>query len=139
MEHKVKQDLVLAVPPQRAWEAVKDFQNTNWLAGATQAKEKLAGGVKPKRSMTLDNGKEYEEELVEAVEGEKEKILTWTIVRTSLPIANWKGKLSVTPVGRSRSRLTFECSFQSNDSNMKQLFQHLYEEGLSQIKIILEG
>jgi hypothetical protein len=135
MAHKVKQDVVFALTPDKAWEAVKDFQNINWLAGA---KDKATGKGTLKRSVKL-NDLEVEEELVLARESSEERVLEWTIVRTSLPVTNWAGRLSVRPVGRSRSRVSFECTFDSLDRDMKALFAKLYDEGLNRIKVSCEG
>jgi hypothetical protein len=138
MAHKARKELVIAVPPQRAWEAVKDFQNVNWLQPTVARPAAQPKGAK-KRNLTLTNGKEVVEELVKAEEGDKEKVLVWTIVKTSLPVTNWEGRLTVTPVGRTRSRITFECTFDSADPQMKSLFISLYEEGFAKIKLSFEG
>jgi hypothetical protein len=123
MAHKVKQEVVLALPPDKAWEAVKDLQNINWLADA--------------RVMATGKGVE---ELVLAWESRsEERVLECTIGSTSLPVTNYSGRLSVTPVGRSRSRVSFACTFDSPDKDMKALFAQLYDESLNRIKVSCEG
>jgi hypothetical protein len=139
MAHKARKELVIAVSPQVAWEAVKDFQNVNWLQPAGGQPAAQPNSAAKKRSLTLNNGNEVVEELVKGEEGDKEKVLVWTIVKTSLPVTNWEGRLTVTPVGRTRSRISFECTFDSADPQMKNLFINLYEEGFAKIKLSFEG
>jgi hypothetical protein len=134
MALKVKRELVMSVSPEKAWVAVQDFQNVNWLAGV---KAQVGSSGSLRRSIRL-NDHEVEEELV-VKSSAQNKVLEWSIVNTTLPVSNWVGRLSVTSVGLSRSRVTFECSFDSPDKQMKVLFTNLYDEGLARIKLGFEG
>ena len=138
----VKEKVELSVPPQKAWELIKDFDGwQNWhpvVAGTeiTSGKGNTHGTV---RVLTTKDGAKITERLVRYQP--KAFSYTYTITDSPLPISDYMSTLQVKP-SKSGSVVIWSSHFKAKegtpDADALKTVRGMYTAGLDNLKALLK-
>lgn len=143
----VTEKVELAAPPDKTWEAIKDYDGLhNWHPAfasdeITKGKNNAKGAV---RVLTLkDGGKITEELLAYSAKGMNMK---YRITDSPLPITAYVSTIKVTPSKDGGSVVTWSSTFKgkdaqpkegTDDASLKKLVSGVYTSGFDNLKTML--
>ncbi len=145
-ELKVKEQIDIAAPPAKVWEAIRNFDNLGWHpAVASTALDKGSNNKKGAvRTVTIKDGAKIIEELVS--HRDSTRSLTYRIVESPLPVSDYVSKLSV-KAGKGGSHVEWSSTFRrkdekpadgADDAGAKKAISGIYTSGLDALKKQLE-
>src|SRR5262249_12690368 len=133
--------VVLVATPDKVWAKINDWHKADWLPGVHIKKGKKKEGKSTRTIKVISSGKSMTEQLDS--QDDDDYVMEYSVQgKCSLPFTSLKTTLAVTPVGKSRARLSWSCTCEPTDGNQtaaKEVLSRLYEGGLSNIKIQFEG
>lgn len=148
-ELKVKEQIDIAAPPAKVWEAIRSFDNLGWHpAVASTALDKGSNNKKGAvRTVTIKDGAKIIEELVS--HRDSTRSLTYRIVESPLPVSDYVSKLSVKAGkgGKGGSHVEWSSTFRrkdekpadgADDAGAKKAISGIYTSGLDALKKQLE-
>ncbi len=146
-ELKVKEQIDIAAPPAKVWEAIRNFDNLGWHpAVASTALDKGSNNKKGAvRTVTIKDGAKIIEALVS--HRDSTRSLTYRIVESPLPVSDYLSKLSV-KAGKGGSRVEWSSTFRrkdekpadgADDAGAKKAISGIYTSGLDALKKQLEA
>jgi carbon monoxide dehydrogenase subunit G len=138
----LKEKVELSVPPQKAWELIKDFDGwQNWhpaIASTeiTSGKGNTHGTV---RVLTTKDGGKITERLVRYQP--KGFSYTYTITDSPLPITDYTSTIQVKP-SKSGSAVIWSSHFRAKegtaDADALKVMRGIYTAGLDNLKVLLK-
>jgi len=148
---KVTKSVDVAVPVEKAWDAIKDFDALNkWHPGF--ASDQIVKGENNKvgavRKLTVKDGPSFTEELL-AFDPATHSY-RYRIIESPLPLRDYVSHISVKPNSKGGSHVTWSGSFKrkstadnppeaENDDAALKLVNGVYDGGLANLKKMLGG
>ena len=140
-ELKVKEQIDIAAPPAKVWEAVSNFDNLGWhpAVGSTsldKGKNNTKGAV---RTVTTKDGAKLVEELVSHRDSERQ--LKYRIIDSPLPVSGYVSTLKVRSA-KGGSRVEWSSTFERKGAEAaaaKDAVRGIYTSGLGGLKQQLEA
>lgn len=148
---KVSKSAMIDAPAAKVWDQSKDFGGLNTWHPAVATDQIVEGSdntVGAVRLLTLKGGGTIKEKLLGY--DESKHTFKYAILEGVLPVSHYTSTFTVTPVGKSKSRVVWSGSFQrkdtgpkpaadANDKTAKDTMAGVYQAGLDNLKKMVEG
>jgi hypothetical protein len=132
----------VAVPPDRAWSLVRDFQAIRDWHPAVGSCELMRDGGDTVRVLTTKDGAVLREKLLE--QDDAKRRYTYTMVESPLPVADYRSTIEVRPAGQdgTRSSIVWQGRFTAtipDEEKAMTVVAGIYEAGLEELRAQLEA
>jgi len=135
---KVKVNGTINASADEVWKLVADFGGLDQFVEAITNCSIEGNGIGAIRTLTLQDGGKVKEKL-ESLDGEN-RVLTYSIVESPMPIENYTGAMEVKPIDDGQSEFTWSSTFEAaegTEDDMKEALEGLYSLGFEGLKSTL--
>lgn len=147
---KVSKQVTINAPPDKVWEAVRNFDGLDKWHPAVESDKIVAGKnneVGAERLLTLKGGGTIREKLLAF--DDKRHSMRYSIIEGVLPVSDYTSTITVAAAGKDRSTVTWSGAFKRKDTSDKpaadandeaatKTMSGVYESGLENLKKMLE-
>ncbi len=147
---KVKEEVTINAPSAKVWEKVSNFNDLGAWHPAVKTTEITNGEnnkVGAERLLTLQDGGTINERLL--AYNANAKTFSYSIIEGVLPVSNYESKVTVKPIGKDKSVVTWEGKFKrkdvsanpaegQDDATAVKVITSVYRGGLDNLKKISE-
>ena len=144
---KVKEQIEIAAPPAKVWEAVRDFSSLAWhpAVGSTTLDKGTNNKKGAVRTVTTKDGAKLVEELLSHQDSTRS--LKYRIIESPLPVSGYVSTL-VVKSAKGGSRVEWSSTFRRKDekpaegadnAGAKKAVSGIYTSGLAALKTQLEA
>ncbi|MDZ7691951.1 MAG: SRPBCC family protein [Balneolaceae bacterium] len=132
---KVKVTGTINAPAEDVWELVSNFNGLDQFVEAIANCSTEGAGIGAIRTLTLQDGGKVKEKL-ESQDADN-KVLTYSIVESPMPIQNYTGTLQVNELEDGKSEFIWSSTFEAaegKEDEMKEALEGLYSLGVEGLK-----
>jgi hypothetical protein len=124
----------------QVWSLVGNFSELDKFVEAVADCTTEGKGIGAVRTLTLADGGEVKEKL-ESLDADN-KVLTYSIVKSPMPIQNYNGTMQVDELEDGRSEFTWSSTFnaaEGTEQEMKEALEDLYKLGVQGLQQRFSG
>ncbi|MFH5833288.1 SRPBCC family protein [Halalkalibaculum sp. DA3122] len=132
---KVKVSGTINAPAEEVWKLAGNFNGLDEFVEAVASCTTEGSGVGAVRTLILQDGGEVREKL-ESLDADN-RVMTYSIVESPMPIENYTGTIEVKKIDEERSEFTWSSTFEAADgteNDMKEALEGLYSLGVAGLK-----
>jgi hypothetical protein len=138
---KVQMSTTLPVSAQTVWDTIGNFNAlANWHPGVAQSEQTTTKDGATVRRLTLTGGGTIVERLER--QSDKERLYSYSILESPLPVANYVATLKVRDEGGNRCAVEWSSEFEPSgapQSQAEQVIRGIYEAGFKNLKAMFGG
>ncbi len=138
---KVQTATSLPVPAQTVWATIGNFNAlADWHPGIARSEQTTAEDGATVRRLTLSGGGTIIERLER--KSDTERVYTYSILESPLPVANYTSSLAVREEGGNRCTVEWSSEFEPSgapQSQAEQVIRGIYETGFNNLKKMFGG
>lgn len=133
--HKVEVSGTVDAPSNDVWKLAGNFSELDRFVEAITGCTTNGSGVGAVRTLYLQDGGKVKERL-ESLDNDQ-KILTYSILESPMPIEDYTGTIRVEEVNEARSEFSWSSTFNASDevaNDMKEALEGLYKSGVEGLR-----
>ena len=138
---KVQMSTTLPVPAETVWATIGNFNAlADWHPGVAGSEQTTAKDGTTIRRLALKGGGTIVERLER--KSDTERVYTYSIVESPLPVANYVATLAVRGEGGNRCTVEWSSEFEPSgapESQAEQVIRVIYEAGFKNLRAMFGG